>query len=406
MFDYKNILDALFEKVERMRTERPTAGTRYRLMGLAADVTETTEMMTQEVLERVTKEVVLDADTDIDYTETGERVQAMVLTAPNDDLQEATQGVNDALGVLSDVLTQIASQLERRHKDEAYARLYDQEKRRYLSSGTPRRVRQTFEDWLYDVCNGSPCMDDINAYVTEKLVHMFEKGVFDSKVEHIQRATRYPAEFDFSLLDDDHKLKKSIHKHYSELRKLVDYCDGFLVVNPVKVGRHFYTNRKEENARGHRNAFLKYMHKITLAQEERRKLLEAEATRKEDSENVLNYFAPAKNLKVLLTEEWFGMLTADEKLFTTKWLHGFVDALMASEWRDQIASDWTVADKRLGLKCMIIGLLKDAGVIRGSYNSIAKLLDMDGEKPATLAKYMGMGKKQPYAEWIADYVKG
>ena len=406
MFDYKNILDALFEKVERMRTERPTAGTRYWLMGLAVDVTETTEMMTQEVLERVTKEVVLDADTDIDYTETGERVQAMVLTAPNDDLQEATQAVNDALGVLSDVLTQIASQLERRHKDEAYARLYDQEKRRYLSSGTPRRVRQTFEDWLYDVCNGSPCMDDINAYVTEKLVHMFEKGVFDSKVEHIQRATRYPAEFDFSLLDDDHKLKKSIHKHYSELRKLVDYCDGFLVVNPVKVGRHFYTNRKEENARGHRNAFLKYMHKITLAQEERRKLLEAEATRKEDSEDVLNYFAPAKNLKVLLTEEWFGMLTADEKRFTTKWLHGFVDALMASEWRDQIASDWAVADKRLGLKCMIIGLLKDAGVIRGSYNSIAKLLDMDNENPATLAKYMGMGKKQPYAEWIADYVKG
>ena len=406
MFDYKNILDALFEKVERMRTERPTAGTRYWLMGLAVDVTETTEMMTQEVLERVTKEVVLDADTDIDYTETGERVQAMVLTAPNDDLQEATQAVNDALGVLSDVLTQIASQLGHRHKDEAYARLYDQEKRRYLSSGTPRRVRQTFEDWLYDVCNGSPCMDDINAYVTEKLVHMFEKGVFDSKVEHIQRAARYPAEFDFSLLDDDHKLKKSIHKHYSELRKLVDYCDGFLVVNPVKVGRHFYTNRKEENARGHRNAFLKYMHKITLAQEERRKLLEAEATRKEDSEDVLNYFAPAKNLKVLLTEEWFGMLTADEKRFTTKWLLGFVDALMASEWRDQIASDWTVADKRLGLKCMIIGLLKDAGVIRGSYNSIAKLLDMDNENPATLAKYMGMGKKQPYAEWIADYVKG
>jgi hypothetical protein len=283
MFDYKNLLETLFEKVERMRTERPTAGTRFRLMGLAADVTEATEMMTQEVLERVTKEVVLDADTDIDYTETGERVQAMVLTAPNDGLQEATQAVNDALGVLSDVLTQIASQLERRHKDEEYARLYDQEKRRYLSSGTPRRVRQTFEDWLYDVCNGSPCMDDINAYVTEKLVHMFEKGVFDSKVEHIQRATRYPAEFDFSLLDDDHKLKKSIHKHYSELRKLVDYCDGFLVVNPVKVGRHFYTNRKEENARGHRNAFLKYMHKITLAQEERKKLQEADVEHEDSS---------------------------------------------------------------------------------------------------------------------------
>jgi len=406
MIDYKNLLDTLFEKVERMRTERPSAGTRYWLMGMVADIMEVVETLQKEVLERVRQEAVLDADVDADFDVMAEEVLSWELTIKNDALQEPTQQVNDALGVLSDVLTQIASQLERRHKDEAYARLYDQEKRRYLSSGTPRRVRQTFEDWLYDVCNGSPCMDDINAYVTEKLVHMFEKGVFDSKVEHIQRATRYPAEFDFSLLDDDHKLKKSIHKHYSELRKLVDYCDGFLVVNPVKVGRHFYTNRKEENARGHRNAFLKYMHKITLAQEERRKLLEAEATRKEDSENVLNYFAPAKNLKVLLTEEWFGMLTADEKRFTTKWLHGFVDALMASEWRDQIASDWTVADKRLGLKCMIIGLLKDAGVIRGSYNSIGKLLDMDNENPATLAKYMGMGKKQPYAEWIADYVKG
>ena len=78
---------------------------------------------------------------------------------------------------------------------------------------------------------------------------------------------------------------------------------------------------------------------------------------------------------------------------------------MASEWRDKIASDWAVADKRLGLKCMIVGVLKDVGVIRGSYNSIAKLLDMDSENPATLAKYMGMGKKQAFAEWIADYVK-
>ena len=402
MIDYKNLLDTLFEKVERMRTERPSAGTRYWLMGMVADVTETTEMMTQEVLERVTKEVVLDADTDIDYTETGERVQAMVLTAPNDDLQEATQAVNDALGVLSDVLTQIASQLERRHKDEAYARLYDQEKRRYLSSGTPRRVRQTFEDWLYDVCNGSPCMDDINAYVTEKLVHMFEKGVFDSKVEHIQRATRYPAEFDFSLLDDDHKLKKSIHKHYSELRKLVDYCDGFLVVNPVKVGRHFYTNRKEENARGHRNAFLKYMHKITLAQEERRKLLEAEATRKEDSENVLNYFAPAKNLKVLLAEEWFEIHRTDKR-FDGQWTEALVNALMRSEHKDYIATEWGKDKRQDFIRGCLLGLLKEGGVIKGSMDSIARSANVC-DNYRTFSKYMGQCRQEPYADWVLEYV--
>ena len=283
MVDYKNILTGVAKRLSGLREERPSAGTRYRLMGVVADIMEVAETLQKDVLERVRQEAVLDADVDADFDVMAEEVLSWELTIKNDALQEPTQQVNDALGGLSDVLTQIGSQLSRRHKDEEYARLYDQEKRRYLSSGTPRRVRQTFEDWLYDVCNGSPCMDDINVYVTEKLVHMFEKGVFDSKVEHIQRATRYPAEFDFSLLDDDHKLKKSIHKHYSELRKLVDYSDGCLVVNPVKVGRHFYTNRKEENAKSHRNAFLKYMHKIDMVQQERKKLQEADVEHEDSS---------------------------------------------------------------------------------------------------------------------------
>ena len=54
---------------------------------------------------------------------------------------------------------------------------------------------------------------------------------------------------------------------------------------------------------------------------------------------------------------------------------------------------------------MIVGVLKDAGVLKGSYNQIAKLLDLDSENPATLAKYLGMGKKQGYADWILDYAK-
>jgi len=36
-----------------------------------------------------------------------------------------------------------------------------------------------------------------------------------------------------------------------------------------------------------------------------------------------DHFAPAKNLKVLLTEEWFGMLTTDEKPFA-EWITGYV----------------------------------------------------------------------------------
>ena len=275
--DYKDILTGVAERLSSLRGERLSAGTKYRLMGMAADIAEVAETLSAEVLERVRHEAVLDVDADTDFDQLAEEVLSWELTVAGDDLQELTQQVNSALGSLSEVLAEISSQLDRRHKDEEYARLYEQEKRRYLSSGTPRRVRQTFDDWLYDVCNGSPSLEDINDFVTEKQVHMFEKGVFNSKVEHLQRASRYPDEFDFSLLDDDHKLKKTVHKHYHELRKLVDYCDGCLVVNPVKVGRHFYANRKEENAKSHRNAFLKYMHKISLAQELYRKLQAAQS---------------------------------------------------------------------------------------------------------------------------------
>ena len=362
------------------------------LMGMVVDITEATETLSKEVLERVKQEAVLDADVDVDFDVVAEEVLSWELATTRDDLLENTQLVNDALGGLSEVLMLISSQLARRHKDEEYARLYEQE----------NRARKTFEEWK-DLCHGTPTQDDIDNYRLEKVLHLFEKGVFDVDVTHILRAKHYPGELDIDQLDDDHKLKKTIYKHYAAFRKLVDWQDGYLVVNAAHAGQHFYASRHEENAKSHRNAFLKYMHKISLAQEEYKKL---QAAPQEIPENALNYFAPSKNLKVLLTEEWFGMLTADEKRFTAKWIHGFVDALMTSEWREQIATDWAVADKRLGLKCMVVGVLKDAGVIRGSYNSIAKLLDMDSENPATLAKYMGMGKKQPFAEWITHYVKG
>ena len=183
------MLTGVFDRLCGLRNERPMAGTKYRLMGVVADIMEVTENLSEEVLERVKQEAVLDADVDTDYDAKSEEVLSWELEMTDVNLQEATQQVNDALGALSDVLMQIGSQLERRHKDEEYVRLYEQEKRRYLSSGTPRRVRRTFDEWLYDVCNGAPSMEAITDYVTEKLVHMFEKGVFDARVEHIQRIT-------------------------------------------------------------------------------------------------------------------------------------------------------------------------------------------------------------------------
>ena len=402
MFDYKNLLDTLFEKVERMRTERPTAGTRFRLMGLAADVTEATEMMTQEVLERVTKEVVLDADTDIDYTETGERVQAMVLTAPNDDLQEATQAVNDALGVLSDVLLKIAVQLTRHRNNDEYARLYEQEKKRYLNSGTAQRARGKYTDWKDSVCYGSPSMEDIEDYRLEKVVRIFEQGVLTSRVEHVRRATRYPSELDFDLLPDDNLFKKTAYRYYSELRKMVDWQDGYLVVMPHRIGQHFYMSRHEENAKSHRTNLLKYLHKIDMVQQERRRLLESEMPGGDALNPQLNYFAPAKNLKVLLAEEWFEIHRTDKR-FDGQWTEGLVNALMRSEHKDYIATEWGKDKRQDFIRGCLLGLLKEGGVIKGSMDSIARSANVC-DNYRTFSKYMGQCRQEPYADWVLEYV--
>ena len=121
----------------------------------------------------------------------------------------------------------------------------------------------------------------------------------------------------------------------------------------------------------------------------------------------LNYFAPTKNLQILLKQSWFKELrTKDE--YDEAWTDAFASALMTSEGKDSIAADWAVQGERSKInqiKGYVIGLLKDAGVLKGSYDSISTELGIT-EDPRTFSKYMGEGKKQPYADWVKGYVNG
>lgn len=269
MLDSKKLLDGLCAKVGQFKDEVPSAGTKFRLMGLVEDILEVTAMLLQEVLEVVRREAVLDADVDIDYAEMAEAVLAWELDereGQNEEMCELTQKANEALSELSTTLQQIDEQLKRHHKDEEYVRLYEAEKRRYLNAGTSKRARQKFGEWKENSCYGHPSQEEMEDYRMEKVLHMFEKGVFKERVEHIQRATRYPGELNFEQLDDDNPMKKTAHRHYAALRKMVDWKDGELVVNPARVGRHFYACRHEPNAKSNRTNFLKYMHKISMLQ--------------------------------------------------------------------------------------------------------------------------------------------
>ena len=428
--DVNKRLARLFERIAGYREERPSAGTVYRLMGLAADIFEDTESLQREVLEVVSHEAVLDVDVDTDFAALSVKVLGMELEekeGADEAIREKTRLANDALGELSNVLGQIDGQLKRRHKNEEYERLYESEKRRYMNSGSPGRARQKFEEWK-DFEGNRLQQDRIADYVVEKLLHMFEKGALASGVEHIQRARRYPGEVDFEQVEISQKLSKTIFHHYDALRRIVDYQDGCLVVDPVQVGKYFYLHRHEDNAKAHRSAFLNYMYKIELAQAELRRLQEeqrrlaeeaarraAEAAkrrskggrRQASGTEPLNYFAPTKNLQELLRQPWFKALRTHER-YNQQWTDGFVSALMASEYKDGIAEDWAIQGKRrkvTQIKGYIVGLLSDAGVLKGSYDSIATRIGLTDD-PRSFSRYMSQGKKQPFAQWVSDYVSG
>ena len=120
-------------------------------------------------------------------------------------------------------------------------------------------------------------------------------------------------------------------------------------------------------------------------------------------EEELNYFQPTLHLKRLLEMEWFD-LCCTQKSYTCSWRDGLVEELMKSPWKDHIAREWSSARKRIAIKGYLMGILKDIGVLKGSYDSIAMVANII-KNSRTLSRYMGLGKKQPYYSWVVEYQK-
>lgn len=384
---------------------RRTAGRKLLVLSMVEDVAEMAATLRDDMLERVSRDIVLDAEAE-DYRGLAELMGALrgvTLQKAEAEEEEACRQLDETLAALAEVLAQIADQLERRHTNEEYARLYEAEKHRYLGSRKARTARTKYEDWLENECYGTPSQEEIDDYRVERLVRMFEKGLLRSKSEHVQRvSSTLKEEIDFSQVDDDKPVKKGIYKHYAALRKLVDWEDGYLVANPAHIGRHFFATRSEENAKSNRSDLLKYLHKIDLVQQEHRRQLEAEAMVGDAAEGQLNYFAPTKNLKVLLSEEWFEIHRTDER-YNHRWTNDLVNALMASEHRDYIATEWSRGKRQDYIRGCVLGLLREGGVIRGSMDSIARSAGVC-ENYRTFSKYMGQCRQEPFAEWILDYI--
>ena len=127
----------------------------------------------------------------------------------------------------------------------------------------------------------------------------------------------------------------------------------------------------------------------------------------------LNYKTPTIVLQRMLEGDWFDNYSTNKKLYNKEWRTKLVSDLMASRHGAYIATLWEHEDKRALIKGKLIGTLVMAGVLKRNNAAIAraflgisdKTLDVDEKREVnTFGTYIGRGKKEPYADWVKDYV--
>ena len=127
----------------------------------------------------------------------------------------------------------------------------------------------------------------------------------------------------------------------------------------------------------------------------------------------LNYKSPTIVLQRMLEGDWFDKNSTNKKLYNKEWRTKLVSDLMASSHGAYIATLWEHEDKRASIKGKLIGTLVGAGVLKSNKAAIARAFlgisdktrdDDEKREVNTFGTYIGRGKKEPYADWVKDYV--
>ena len=214
---------------------------------------------------------------------------------------------------------------------------------------------------------------------------------------------------------DETKLLKMLNPHYkspdnlkelwAKLRKFIEVKEEILIVPRRDLLLKYVLKHKNMLTVDHIRAVFRFDKLLKLIHQDMVKLkpeLAKYLTKNEDA----NTFGIVNSLTKLMQQAWFKEFRTDKK-YDAVWIEKFLGDLMKSEWGHVILLEWENARRRPKLKCKIIGAMKDAGLLKSDYQTIAEKIDMGNELPAeTHANYMGYGKAQPYFEWICDYVKG
>ena len=204
--EYNKIITDLTAEIAGLKERRPSVGRLKFLEGYVADVEELTAMLKSEVLERVKREIWLEADEGIDYAVQADNIQSLLpveLKSVKTDEEDVCAQLNKGLDELVDTLYAISSALDRHRSDEDYIKLFNDLQKEFNKSNVRRRAKTHYDQWCEKVCLGQPSMEDMVEYRAVKLLNLFKKGMFAELVANMSSARHYPNEVVFQVTDNN-----------------------------------------------------------------------------------------------------------------------------------------------------------------------------------------------------------
>lgn len=309
---------------------------------------------------------------------------------------------------IQELLLDIYNAKQRTLTDKEYADyfdgLYNTYTEGFLVMPKLRREHKKWKDNLDGECD----KDDMLERRAGLLLEIFESGFADDLKHNYKRKGEDILGFknyEFEKWED--RTDEAV-KYFSAFVKICPYERGMInFSHSERLGKYIINHHVEQSLV---NIFIQKMELVKMVQEDIYRLDNPGTTIECDKPGAalkddLNYFQPTRHLKDLLKQDWFKQLRSNKR-YDEAWTDAFVEALMASKWKDDIAREWAVKGKREKknqIKAYVVGLLVKEGVLKGSYNKVAQQMDiLDNSR--TFSRYMSKCTGQPYADWITDYI--
>lgn len=317
-------------------------------------------------------------------------------------LREAMISFQKSLGLLHHNLQKAPAECYSRFLDDCHVMCAD------------GKVELDYEHHMGTYVSEGEMLQGLQYYLQRVVYGLFERNFlrFDNCTMPCQHGRKF--EFDPNLLSSKKKNSNDTNLFCLCLNRYLIMPDKYTVLlNKEKAGKYLfdhYTKLSKDDFLSI-SYFGPALNKYNQGMKETGSI-DVESTDETEKNNLeqpvaeeLNYFAPQKNLQKLLSRSWFSEVRMKET-YNQAWTDAFVEALMASEWRDDIARQWAITGQRSKVKQIkgyVLGLLTDACVLRGSYNQVALKAGVTDD-PRSFSRYMAEGKKQPYAQWVMRYI--